>query len=335
MGDMMMWKERLERRNKDWDVRCSTAITKGTYFCGSILQDLGALLAEEVVAWLKEFIKEGAGVCLHFVSHSLGGLIVRAALPAVCDSVLGHREVCFGHVLTLNSPHLGIHTSSAVMIWKNWGKMVPNALARQIRQLTLQDAATREDARPRFLEQLANPRSKYVLSLALFRHRTAVAATHWDVIVPFCTAAICGMNPFPSPSVQSAPYWRVEHVMGFHPDSKLALCKSLSDGEDVSQNFNRSVSSIMVENNAANYGTRESWRKKGWIKTSDQEVSFPVSMLKGLETGAPWRRVAYTMHRPPWFGGGDVHLFPIGKDRRLKVWSLEFIDTLISMFEED
>ena len=59
--DMMMWKERLERRNKDWDVRCSTAITKGTYFCGSILQDLGALLAEEVVAWLKEFIKEGAG----------------------------------------------------------------------------------------------------------------------------------------------------------------------------------------------------------------------------------------------------------------------------------
>ena len=40
-----------------------------------------------------------------------------------------------------------------------------------------------------FLEQLANDR--YCRALGAFKSRTAVAATHWDVMVPCCTAAIC------------------------------------------------------------------------------------------------------------------------------------------------
>lgn len=53
-------------------------------------------------------------------------------------------------------------------------------------------------------------------------------------------------------------------------------------------------------------------------------------MLQGLSS-LYWRRVTYTVHFP----FADVHLFTIGKDRKLLSWSVEFIDLMIkSIFSE-
>ena len=59
-------------------------------------------------------------------------------------------------------------------------------------------------------------------------------------------------------------------------------------------------------------------------------------LLCGLTAPLPgeWRRVAYTLHQP-WWGHGDVHLFTIGKDRKVLDWSIEFIDMLVAMFREE
>ncbi|CAJ1346928.1 unnamed protein product, partial [Effrenium voratum] len=72
-------------------------------------------------------------------------------------------------------------------------------------------------------------------------------------------------------------------------------------------------------------------RRQRWQRSSDYEVEFTPDMLKGLLMGPVWRRVVYTLHQP-WVNA-DVHLFTIGKDRKVLGWSIEFIDLLISMFQ--
>eukprot|EP00439_Symbiodinium_sp_Y106_P014724 s1883_g2.t1 len=72
--------------------------------------------------------------------------------------------------------------------------------------------------------------------------------------------------------------------------------------------------------------------KRRWLHSSDREVEFTAAMLDGMNTGPPWRRIVYTLHQP-WVNA-DVHLFTIGKDRKVIDWSKQFIDLLISMLSE-
>jgi pimeloyl-ACP methyl ester carboxylesterase len=60
---------------------------------------MGENLAEEVKQFMKEF-EIGEDAVLHMVGHSLGGIIIRAALP-----LLGKYRL--GTYVSFSSPHLG------------------------------------------------------------------------------------------------------------------------------------------------------------------------------------------------------------------------------------
>ncbi|CAK0789799.1 unnamed protein product, partial [Prorocentrum cordatum] len=180
-GDWKIWRERLELRGRqDWDVRASTSITAGARFSGDEVWKLGDVLVDEVLGWVGEIFspcqdapgahpQPGGGapddghletstsssslgeasavpsLVLHFVCHSLGGVVLRAALPGIVGGLDGDPRVSYGQILTLNTPHLGVHTASWLMFWKNLSLLVPPALFRQVHQLTLQDGSDSED----------------------------------------------------------------------------------------------------------------------------------------------------------------------------------------------
>lgn len=389
------WKERLTQCKRDsWEVCISTSITDGAYFAGDELRRLGHMLSREVIGWTRSHLARSSKVTLHFICHSLGGLIVRVALPEICDSFEGETKLVLGQLLTLNTPHLGVHAANLLMCWKNWGLIVPESLFKQVHQVTLQDGVdadqpttsplsciTRRPNSPRprtmLLEELADQNGRYSDCLRRFRHCTAVAATHWDVVVPFCTAGICIVNPFPAPNLLKGDlksFWRVDAALGFQEgsslfeknqqanefatelaDSLLALGPrpesvatatapavdadtSFEQGENPQDSECSEAATAPSAPASASAGptpkTARSAQSQSWISSSDKEVAFPAQMVEGLASAVPWRRIAYTLHQP-WWGHGDVHLFAMGKDKKVRPWSIEFIDLLITMFLED
>ena len=186
-------------------------------------------LAEEVNSGLSKLVKEGrprlCRVVLHFVCHSLGGIIARKALPDICEKVLGADAgdgevgVSYGHFVTLNSPHLGISNW-----WKSLGGKTP--WFKHIQQLTFQDAGSDSP----LLEKLS--KDEYICCLRRFQSLTAVAASQYDVMVPFCTAAMCTKNPFPSTSFVQRLFqkssWSVDLVHGFVDPCESAAANDLT-----------------------------------------------------------------------------------------------------------
>merc|ERR1711957_1108098 len=95
-------------------------------------------------------------------------------------------SVKYGHLLTLNSPHLGVQSAALAQRWRNLVRFCELHKQVTLRDQRLGDHHCTELG---ILEEMADPDGSYIQSLALFRHRTAVAATHWDLPVPFCSAA--------------------------------------------------------------------------------------------------------------------------------------------------
>ncbi|CAE7499871.1 miaB, partial [Symbiodinium sp. CCMP2592] len=140
--DFEVWEERLRACERpDWVVRISEKITPHAKFAGSEVCKLGEMLAGEVIDWVKE-LQIQAGIVVHFVCHSLGGLVARAALPKICEELDDELpSVSYGHFITLNTPHLGVRGANLWMCWKNMGVLIPTAAFSQIHQLTLQERA--------------------------------------------------------------------------------------------------------------------------------------------------------------------------------------------------
>ena len=99
------------------------------------IRDMGARLANEVIEFVQEWCPGSTLGKLSFVGHSLGGLIIRAALPHLKN--FKERMETF---VTLSSPHLGyMYASNTIVdagIWvlKRWRKSLC------LEQLTMSDA---------------------------------------------------------------------------------------------------------------------------------------------------------------------------------------------------
>ncbi len=102
--DMRIFKNHVQLNNPKVICYSSTANENSTE--GSIEQ-MGKNLAKEVKKYIKEFCfaKDQITLYLHklsFIGHSLGGIIIRAALPYLEE----FKEIMEGY-MSLGSPHLG------------------------------------------------------------------------------------------------------------------------------------------------------------------------------------------------------------------------------------
>lgn len=106
---------------------------------GNSLEVMGERLSIEVFNYIEEWVK-GDLAKLSFIGHSIGGLIIRAALPHFG----GLREKMHTYI-SLSSPHLGCLYSNSMLIdlglrvFRSWNKCVSLA------QLTFQDATNIEE----------------------------------------------------------------------------------------------------------------------------------------------------------------------------------------------
>ena len=108
---------------------------------GSI-EKMGKNLAKEVRNYIKEWCYAKDRVSLYlqklsFIGHSLGGIIIRAALPYLED----YKEIMHGY-LSLGSPHLGYLVSSHSLVSAGLWVLKNFKNSDCLKQLAMTDASS-------------------------------------------------------------------------------------------------------------------------------------------------------------------------------------------------
>eukprot|EP01016_Furgasonia_blochmanni_P032969 TRINITY_DN3411_c0_g2_i1.p1 TRINITY_DN3411_c0_g2~~TRINITY_DN3411_c0_g2_i1.p1 ORF type:complete len:778 (-),score=192.07 TRINITY_DN3411_c0_g2_i1:19-2352(-) len=171
--DMKLFKNNLSILHPDALFLCSSANEDNTE--GDI-GEMGERLAAEVTNFIKEICPGNALGRISFIGHSLGGLIIRAALPNLEE--FSGKMYTF---LTLSSPHLGYlyHSSSIIDagIWllKRWKK------SKSLIQLSYTDEQRLEDC---FLYRLGKKKG-----LEWFKN-IALLSSYQDGYAPYDSARI-------------------------------------------------------------------------------------------------------------------------------------------------
>lgn len=75
------------------------------------IKKMGEKFAREVDAQLKQYLEEDRLGSVSFIGHSLGGLILRAALP----HLESYRQF-MKTLITLSSPHLGVSSGDSMLV---------------------------------------------------------------------------------------------------------------------------------------------------------------------------------------------------------------------------
>lgn len=97
---------------------------------------MGNRLANEVKNHINEFFPPGALEHISFIGHSLGGLIIRAALPRLLD-----LKAKFHTLMTFSSPHLGYKVNASSVIEAGIWFLQKFKNSNCLRQLTLADSS--------------------------------------------------------------------------------------------------------------------------------------------------------------------------------------------------
>lgn len=143
------------------------------------ITDMGERLSEEVKDYVRMWFDDrGIQLCrLSFIAHSIGGLIVRSALPFLEDE---YHDKLFTYY-SLSSPHLGYMYAENSLF--NAGLWFAKSIlgSKCLEQLTMTDSPGVEET---FISQLARTRG-----LEYFRH-IALVASHQDNYAPFESARI-------------------------------------------------------------------------------------------------------------------------------------------------
>jgi pimeloyl-ACP methyl ester carboxylesterase len=157
---------------------------KALCFCSAINQDvpdgdiavMGANLADEVKGFVRDHCPGQSLARLSFLGYSMGGLIVRSALPH-----LDEFKDKFHSYVSLSSPHLGyVYSTNSIFMTGLW---VAKKLreARCLEQLSMTDC---ENVQECFLYRLAKrPGLEY------FKH-VMLCSSQQDQYVPFESARI-------------------------------------------------------------------------------------------------------------------------------------------------
>lgn len=100
------------------------------------IADMGVRLANEVKNHILEFFPPDTLQRLSFVGHSLGGVIIRAALPKLAD-----LRGKFHAFISFSSPHLGYRVNASSVIEAGIWVLQKVKSSYCLKQLTLADAA--------------------------------------------------------------------------------------------------------------------------------------------------------------------------------------------------
>jgi pimeloyl-ACP methyl ester carboxylesterase len=172
-NDMRLLKNNIALLFPEVMFLCSSANEEHTE--GDI-QQMGVRLAQEVNNYITQYCPGCSLGKVSFIAHSLGGIIVRTALPYLEE----HREK-FSMFMTLSSPHLGYMFNSSTIIdagmWflKTWKKSLC------LQQLRMSDESKLEDC---FMYKLSQSKG-----LDAFQHIVLVSS-YQDSYAPFDSARI-------------------------------------------------------------------------------------------------------------------------------------------------
>merc|ERR1719453_1998304 len=118
--DMRLMKNNIALLYPDAIFLCSNSNEENTE---GDMNEMGIRLAQEVVNYITDWCPGSALGRLSFIAHSIGGIIVRAALPLLQD----YTNKMFT-LLTFSSPHMGYCTGdmslfrTGLWVFKKWRK---------------------------------------------------------------------------------------------------------------------------------------------------------------------------------------------------------------------
>ena len=177
--DWQTWLEVLKHKHPSWVLQPLKSLSSGCRFLGRDLRELSSIASAEIIEAIRAHQAPDSKTTLHCIGHSMGGLIIRGALPRVLEEF---DQINLGHYVSLSSPHLGIQSSwlSPLHSWRNlcW---LSQPISNQLVHLAIQD--TRSLGTP-FLVELSQPESDHMTALGRFEHRTCVSLAFGDPLIP-------------------------------------------------------------------------------------------------------------------------------------------------------
>lgn len=332
-ADWNVWQQIVETKQPTWQVLVLKSLAAGSRFMKASLETLANLAADEVIAAVEhQIVSSARALELHFVGHSMGGLVIRAALPKIVEQQGAFIQL--GHYMSLSTPHLGIQAhwrGDFLGMWRNLS-FVTGMFSSQLPQLAVQDGS--KDT-PAFLERLGAVDGQPVELLSKFRHRTCVTVARGDPLIPLVSGVIdphCKAAPALGMTVPAQ--WHLKELSeepevepeevasgfgpgvqspGPDPDTSSQPSASLSPQSRSPMVASPSKLGRQVSGESGGQAAGESPSVAGasaFGTSADQSCRYPLLALEGL-CSLPWRRLVAEVHVPP--AARNIHVFLIGK----------------------
>jgi pimeloyl-ACP methyl ester carboxylesterase len=290
----------------DWDpfvsVARQTPLGKSAFFFASSanegkrtlvgVETVTERFVEELSAFINgDQLRGFEQVALYLMSHSLGGLITRCALPAL---VRDPRVRLWGFA-SIASPHLGVGRPGG-SVAKNVWKFMTEGACENLYNQTGHDLLFRNSAeamQSNLLARLADPNGPYLPLLQRFQHRLLVAAPFLDMLVPYSTASASPFNPYDEDEVRDTdPPCSVWGYSGFG-DAYDELLRPHARADAKGRPEDGSKGSVELGD--------------GWQCDRHRFVKWPAATMAQLRS-VPFRRLDVTMQAATRFGVHDGYL---------------------------
>ncbi|CAK9026440.1 DUF676 domain-containing protein [Durusdinium trenchii] len=336
-ADWDTWVDVLKNLYPHWILWPLQKMAAGCRFMSKDLRELSAMAATEVLEVIQEQRRDMSSntkVVLHCIGHSMGGLIIRGALPRIVEEFDGSIEL--GHYLSLSSPHLGIQSSwlQPLHAWRNlcW---LSWPFSKQLSQLAIQDCSSNP-----FLFEISKSEEEHMSVLGQFQERTCVSVAFGDPLIPVASGLIDPEVLLTSHSMVDMSFWHLrfdesfsEQMVGMEhkeatgwlkiPATMLAAMQLLlnivfrilvaitSLGSLARTPISRINLMDKVSMSPKTPSSPASPSKSlSWAFSKDLKCKFPEEIYDGL-VSVPWRRVvAHAHHR---LIAKNMHVFLIGK----------------------
>ena len=205
-ADWETWVEILKDLAPHWVLWPLQTTAVGCRFMNKDLRELSAIAATEILEVVEEQ-KRGASagtrIVFHCVGHSMGGLILRGALPTIMAEQ--KKTIVLGHYVSLSSPHLGIQSSwlQPLHAWRNlcW---LSSPISKQLSQLAIQDCSLNP-----YLYEISKAEEEHMSILGQFQQRTCVSVAFGDPLIPPASGLIDPEVLLTSHSMMDESFWHL------------------------------------------------------------------------------------------------------------------------------